>query len=141
MMSEREILESCACNKVRKAARAVTRAYDDVLRPTGLRITQLLVLVAMSGYGAITITGLAKVLGMDRSTLTRNLGPLEKEGLAVIGTEGWHRSRTLEISRKGRECLKEALPLWEKAQSKLKRSVGERNWSGVHGSLDRLINT
>ena len=67
------------CHKVRMAARFITRAYDDILRPVGLRATQLSVLVAVAIDGAISITELAKFLGMDRTTLTRNLSPLVKE--------------------------------------------------------------
>ena len=104
------IVESCACQKVRVAARAVTRAYDDALRPVGLRATQLAVLVAVGIEGAVSITALAKLMGMDRSTLTRNLRPLEREGLVAVGLEGWRRSRTLEITNNGRTRLREALP-------------------------------
>src|SRR5215469_6523803 len=82
---ESYIVEKCACHKVRMAARAVTRAYDDALRPVGLRATQLAVLVAIAVEGAMSITALAKFMIMDRSTLTRNLRPLEQEGLVAVG--------------------------------------------------------
>ena len=121
------------------AARAVTRAYDEMLRPTGLRATQLSVLVAVATGQAASIAALAEVLGMDRSTLTRNLGPLEGEGLVRLGDEGWRRSRSLEITRKGQARLQEALPLWKKAQEMLKSSIGERGWSAAHASLDSLV--
>src|SRR5690242_13796834 len=68
MLSERYILENCACGKVRMAARALTRRYDDALRPAGLRATQFALLVAISANGAQSIAALAKELGMDRST-------------------------------------------------------------------------
>ncbi len=121
MTTKRTMIDDCACHKVRMAARAVTRAYDDALRPAGLRATQLAVLVAMTADGAMSITALAKVMGMDRSTLTRNLGPLEKEGLVMVGLEGRHRSRRLEITKRGRSRLREAMPLWEGAQKTLRR--------------------
>jgi DNA-binding MarR family transcriptional regulator len=97
------------------AARAVTRLYDDTLRSVGLRATQLAVLVAVGGDNVVSITALAKFMGMDRSTLTRNLTPLERDGLIRVGNEGWRRSRTVEITKKRRSRLREALPLWEKA--------------------------
>src|SRR5499425_580477 len=136
---ESYIVESCACQKVRMAARAVTRAYDDALRPVGLRATQLAVLVAIAIEGAMSITALAKFMIMDRSTLTRNLRPLEKEGLIAVGLEGWRRSRTVEITQKGRVRMREALPLWERAQETLKRRLGDTQWTSVHQSLDSLI--
>jgi len=87
----------------------------------------------------MSITALAKLMGMDRSTLTRNLRPLEKEGLIVIGLEGWRRSRTLEITKKGHTKLREALPYWERGQETLRRKLGDRNWVSVHDCLDQLI--
>jgi DNA-binding MarR family transcriptional regulator len=138
MTIEQDLLRSCACHKVRMAARAVTRAYDEALRPTGLRATQLSVLVAVGTGEAQSIAALAQVLGMDRSTLTRNLGPLEREGLVKVGLEGWRRSRTLEITKKGQSRLREALPLWKKAQDMLKGRLGNRDWSATHTSLDSL---
>jgi DNA-binding MarR family transcriptional regulator len=132
-------VESCACHKVRMAARAVTRAYDDALRPVGLRATQLAVLVAIAVEGAMSITALAKFMVMDRSTLTRNLRPLEEEGHVAIGLEGWRRSRTLGVTEKGRSRLAEALPLWKHAQETLRRKLGEQNWVKIHSDLDQLI--
>ena len=139
MAIEREILASCACHKVRTAARAVTRAYDDALRPVGLRSTQLTVLVATAAEESVSITALAKLMGMDRTTLTRNLRPLEAEGLIAVGREGWRRSRTLEVTRKGRTRLRDALPLWEKAQKTLQSNLGDRGWHLIRKDLDDLI--
>jgi DNA-binding MarR family transcriptional regulator len=94
---------------------------------------------AAAGDEAMSITALANSLGMDRSTLTRNLRPLEKEGLIVLGQEGRHRSRALEVTKAGRARMRAALPLWTKAQAALKAELGERNWNNIHGMLDRLI--
>src|SRR5215472_17376214 len=96
-------------------------------------------LVALGNDGAMSITALAKAMGMDRSTLTRNLHPLEKESLVAVGLEGWHRSRTLEITKKGRSRLRQAMPLWERAQKSLRDKLGQANWVGIHEGLDRLI--
>ena len=139
MITEREILENCACHKVRTAARAVTRAYDQALRPVGLRATQLAVLVAVAMNNAISINALAEFMGMDRTTLTRNLRPLEKEGLVARGIEGWRRSRALEITKKGRSRLRQALPLWSRAQQVLRKKLGAQNWDLVRNGLDDLI--
>ena len=141
MMTEQEIIANCACLKVRMAARAVTRAYDGTLRPVGLRATQLSVLVAVAIDGAISIAALADFLGMDRTTLTRNLRPLQKQGLISVGPEGWRRSRNLEITKKGRSRLRQALPLWERAQDALKEKLGNQAWVDVRAGLDRLVET
>ncbi|HJX86773.1 MAG TPA: MarR family winged helix-turn-helix transcriptional regulator, partial [Gemmatimonadales bacterium] len=71
----------CACFNVRKAARALTAFYDQVMAPTGLRATQGTLLVALARAGDIPVTRLAGILGMDRTTLTRNLEPLERDRL------------------------------------------------------------
>lgn len=135
----RRMIETCACHRIRMAARSVTRAYDEALRPIGLRATQASVLAAIAAEGAMSITALARVIGMDRSTLTRNLAPLEKEGLLSLGSEGWRRSRTLAITAKGRSRLEKAMPLWEEAQRRLRREIGARQWDDVQQSLDHLI--
>jgi DNA-binding MarR family transcriptional regulator len=140
MPTERDILQSCACHRVRTAARAVTRAYDDALRPTGLRATQLTVLVASgTSEEGMSITALAKLMGMDRTTLTRNLRPLETEGLIEVGEEGWRRSRLLTITKKGRARLKDALPHWQKAQEGLRKKLGEKQWALMRQNFEELI--
>src|SRR3954447_1990446 len=141
METERDIIEACVCHKVRMAARNVTRLYDEALRPTGLRATQLIVLVAAGAMEALSITDLAHFMGMDRSTLTRNLRPLEHDELVIVGHEGWRRSRTIEITEKGRAKLRDALPHWRTTQSKLKRHLGDDNLDVVRAKLDDLVHT
>ena len=139
MTIEQDIVQNCACHKVRMAARAVTRAYDDALRPVGLRSTQFSLLVAVAIDGAMSITSLANFLGMDRSTLTRNLRPLVDDALISIGLEGWRRSRTIEITKKGRARLREALPHWKRAQGTLKQKLGDPDWAVLRDVLGRVI--
>ncbi|HTO06311.1 MAG TPA: MarR family winged helix-turn-helix transcriptional regulator [Myxococcota bacterium] len=141
MHDTRKILESCACHRLRMAARAVTRSYDDALRPVGLRATQMALLTALEAEGALSISALARLAGMDRSTLSRNLAPLEREGLVALGAEGWRRARTLALTAKGRSRLAEAVPLWEQAQRSLRRSLGARRWDDVRRSLDHVIHS
>jgi DNA-binding MarR family transcriptional regulator len=138
LVTEREIADKCMCLKVRCAARAVTRAYDAALRPSGLRATQMSVLVAVAAEGAVSIAALAEYMGMDRSTLTRNLQPLAKDGLVSLGPEGWRRSRTIAITKKGVERMRKALPYWEDAQKTLQKELGAANWVQVARSLDLL---
>jgi DNA-binding MarR family transcriptional regulator len=139
MLQEKEILSVCACHKTRMAMRSVTRAYDEALRPIGLRATQLLLLVAIAAEGSVSITALANTLGMDRTTLTRNAEPLEKEGLIERGSEGWRRSRALKMTPAGRALMAKAVPLWKQAQQNLRTKLGGKDWAAVHRGLDRLI--
>jgi len=133
------LMNDCACLKVRTAARAVTRLYDDAFRPVGLRATQLSVLVAVAYSDAVSIASLSRMLGMDRSTLTRNLRPLEEKALVVLGPEGHHRSRTLSITSEGEQLVRKALPLWEKTQEKLRQELKRPRWTNLHAELDHVI--
>jgi len=141
----KKMIETCACNKVRTAARLVTRAYDDALRPTGLRASQCAVLAAIAAQGhgnnSMSITELAQAMSMDRSTLKRNVTPLEMLGLLNVGAEGWRRSRLLTITDKGKAALEAAVPLWEASQKRLKKMLGADGWSDVQSTLDNLIKT
>jgi len=138
MINTQGVVAECVCQKVRAAARSVTSAYDDALRPVRLRASQLAVLAAVGGESSVSITSLAELLGMDRTTLSRNLRPLQRDGLVNIGSEGWHRCRTLAITKKGRSRLEQAIPLWQRAQDNLRRQLGDRIWENVHTGLDRL---
>jgi DNA-binding MarR family transcriptional regulator len=131
-------LAACVCNKTRVAARVVTRIYDEALRPVRLRATQFALLVALGTDGVMSIAALAKTMAMDRSTLTRNLRPLETEGLVARGDEGWRRSKAVQITAKGRGRLRQGLPLWQSAQSQVMRRLGSSNWSRVQAGLDLL---
>ena len=143
MTTPKQMIATCACNKVRTAARLVTKTYDDALRPTGLRATQCTVLAAIAAQddGAMSITELATAMGMDRSTLKRNVTPLEDLGLLRVGAEGWRRSRSLSLTEKGRSALNAAVPLWEGAQKRLKKLLGADRWSELQSTFDNLIAT
>ena len=90
---------------------------DDALRSTGLRATQVPVLAAVGARGALSIKSLADSLEMDRTTLTRDLRPLEERGYVLLAPERRHRSRMLTLTAAGHAALLEALPLWEDAQA------------------------
>src|SRR5436190_1456971 len=132
------LLDSCMCHKTRMAARAITRAYDDALRQTGLRATQLAVLAAVGARGALSIQSLADSLGMDRTTLTRNLRPLEDKALVVLAPEARHRSRMLALTEAGNAMLMKALPLWEDAQRTARKRLGKQRWPAVQEALAEL---
>ena len=133
------LLATCMCHKARMAARTITRAYDEALRRTGLRATQLSVLAAVGARGALSIKALADSLEMERTTLTRNLRPLEEKGYVVLAPERRHRSRMLTLTDAGRSALAEAVPLWEAAQRAVRERLGERRWPVAQKALEDLI--
>lgn len=134
-----DVARSCACLRVRKAARVVTRAYDEALRPLGLKVTQFSVLIAVSVGDGLSITALADALDMERTTLTRNLGPLARDKLVAVDAGDGRRARAVRITAKGRALLDKALPLWRQAQDALRRRLGRDRWDDVRSRLDDLI--
>jgi DNA-binding MarR family transcriptional regulator len=133
------VLDTCLCHNVRMASRVVSRAYDEALRPTGLRATQVSVLAAVGARGALSIKSLADFLGMERTTLTRNLRPLEEQGYVFIAPERRHRSRVLTLTAAGQAALLEALPLWKKAQQSSIQQLGDQRWPLIQTAFTELI--
>ncbi|MCB1164717.1 MAG: winged helix-turn-helix transcriptional regulator [Leptospiraceae bacterium] len=120
-----KIAAECLCLNLRKASRLITQYYDQILEPSGVRCTQLTILAAISRIGDRSLTDLAQALAMDRTTLTRNLKPLEKHGW-VIRVKGQDvRSRHYALSTEGEEALRAALPLWEEAQRSIVSMLGD----------------
>ncbi len=127
--------ETCICGSVRRAARAITQLYDDTLRPSGLRITQFSILGATMAMSPITLTRLANATVTDRTTLTRNLRLLEKQGLIRIDAGDDRREREISITRAGAAALKEAYPLWQKAQAQVIKGMGSEHWKAMQDHL------
>jgi DNA-binding MarR family transcriptional regulator len=128
----------CACFNVRKAARALTALYDRALAPTGLRATQSTLLVALARAGNIPLTRLAGILGMDRTTLTRNLEPLERDGLVAVRPGADRRVKLAGITEKGRKALAAAMPLWREAQRQIAEGTGVGRWNELRRELGRI---
>jgi DNA-binding MarR family transcriptional regulator len=116
----------CVCTLLRRAARQVTHVYDEALAPTGLRITQYSLLANLDRHGAVSMTDLAALLSMDRTTLTRNLGPLQRDGLLSLRAAGRGRTKLVALTASGRHRLRAAFPYWEQAQERFGAAVGER---------------
>ena len=121
-----EPARSCVCFNLRKSARAITQMYEEALKPTGLRPTQFSLLVATRLMGTITISSLAKALVMDRTTLTRNLKPLEKQDLLriTLGKDD-RREREVTLTGSGQAILAKALPLWKAVQQEVEEELGQ----------------
>jgi DNA-binding MarR family transcriptional regulator len=125
----RTAILACAVMNLRQVARSVTGYFDQQLRPTGLRATQLNLLMAIETGGATTITELAEILAMDRTTMTRNLQLLRNRRLV-------EKSR-VALTESGRKAAADALPLWEEAQGQFTSAVGEARWEALLRELAR----
>jgi DNA-binding MarR family transcriptional regulator len=133
-----ERLDDCACFSVRKAARAITRAFDAALAPSGLGATQFSVLAALAVERRFTMSELADWLGMDRTTLTRNLRPLVRAGFVTTKQGTDQRRRLLRLMPAGRRALKTAFPLWRSAQRRVIASFGRRRFVQLLDELDDI---
>ena len=131
----------CACLNIRKAARAVTSLYDAVLlRPTGLRSTQATLLMAIATAGTPTISRLADYLVMDRTTLARDLKPLEDQGLVRITPGSDRRTRQIQLTDAGSEKVRQIIPLWEQAQAKIIAvGLGYERWGKLYDELQEIV--
>ena len=138
-ITDRAIAASCLCTKLRATSRKVSRTYDNALRPVGLKANQFSILVAISLLGPISITDLSEKLAMERTTLTRNLRPLEKKGIVHI-KDGYGRTRELTLTMKGTELLHEARPLWNSVQTNLVKELGEGDTEMVSRLLNQILN-
>ncbi len=132
---------NCACFNLRKAARAVTQLYDAALAPSGIRATQFSVLVALALVDGAPLSRVADGLVMDRTTLTRNLRPLERRGWVRIEAGEDRRERNLSLTRSGRAALERALPLWQQAQARVLEHVGGARWARLLADLQGLVAT
>lgn len=129
----------CTCFNLRKTTRAITQLYDEALRPTGLRVTQFSLLIATTMLGSATVTRLAEIGVMDRTTLTRNLKPLEKKGLVKVAPGDDQRTRVVTLTTHGQEVLAKALPLWEKAQARIVKGLGQERWNSLRADLEDVV--
>jgi DNA-binding MarR family transcriptional regulator len=136
MIKFRHVADNCALNKLRRTSRLVTKIYTEYLQSSGLTPTQFSLMTALSLLGSVTIKRLAELMTMDRTTLTRNLKPLERDGLIKTFPGQDRRVRQVALTEKGRNVLDEALPRWEKAQAHLASILGNNQWEALHSSLD-----
>jgi DNA-binding MarR family transcriptional regulator len=139
-MTRLEDAKFCMCYNLRKTSRAITQFYDKMLEPSGLLVTQFSLLVGISISESPTITKLANEMIVDRTTLTRNLGILQRQNLVEIIEPGNDkRIKNIIITNKGKEVLSKALPYWEKAQLKIIERFGKVNSKDMLSGLSKII--
>ncbi len=131
-----DIGRRCACFNLRRAARLVTKRFDEVFREFGLKATQLSVLMGIYYAPRLPLSKLARSLGMDRTSLTRNLKILEGKGLVLGRPSDDKRERRIGVTPEGKRLLKEAFPVWRKVQGEVEGALGGEHWgkllSGLH---------
>lgn len=128
----------CMLMNARKAARAVSRRYDRLVRPFGLKAGQFSVLVAVRSGKGMTTTAVAEALGMDRTTLVRNLALLEKQGFVRGAAVERGNGRTYVLTDSGARIFDEALPIWREAQADLAAELGVEQFEDIVSAMKRL---
>lgn len=133
------VRDSCLCLHVQSAARALARRYDDALRPLGLTSGQFSLLMSLNRPEPPTMSSVANLLAMDRTTLTAALKPLERRGLVEVTVgEKDRRSRLMTLTPAGLDLLAAAMPTWERTQEEVGRLLGETDPLTVIAGLRSL---
>lgn len=128
----------CACANLRRAARLVTRLYDEELAGTGLELSQFTLLMALSRAGEIAQGRLGAVLSLDSTTLTRTLKPLIEEGLLQTRPGLDRRERLVGLTKAGKKKFISTLPNWESAQERLQQKLSLRKYDDLMRLLGEL---
>ena len=130
----------CNCHAMRAAARHITQAYDQFLAPTGLRTTQFAMLAKLKRKGPLTINALAEEMVMDRTTLGRNILPLERAGLIRIAPAAAdRRAKELHLTRAGEQRFHAGRKGWAAAQARFESTYGARRAAELRGLLRAVV--
>jgi DNA-binding MarR family transcriptional regulator len=119
------IYASCNCLALRRAARSIGRRYDDAFRPLDINNGQFSMLTVIAGWQPAGIQKIGEALGMDRTTVTAALKPMQRRGLVEIDiAEDDARGRAVRLTRAGSKLLEKAIPLWEAVQGDVSQLIG-----------------
>lgn len=129
-------IENCVCFNLHRVTRIVTQFFDAEMRKHGLRPTQCAILQALNAKESWSMAELSSWLGMDRTTLVRNLQPLQRDGWAQAVGGGRGSRMELSITAKGRQKIRESAPAWRSAQSAAVKTLGEQRWSAILSDLE-----
>ena len=134
-----KVRDTCLCLHVQRAARALARRFDDVLRPVGLTNGQFSLLMALNRPQPPPIGPVAQLLAMDRTTLTAALKPLQRDGLVkIIADPDDRRSRRLILTDKGHRILASAVPIWRKTHAEIEAALPALSPAKLRAALAAL---
>lgn len=139
-MPKRNDIHRCACTILRQAARVATHHFDSALVTSGLRISQLSVLTTLRYVGPKSINELAEVMILDRTTLGRNLKPLQRDGLIAIQPDKEdRRTKKLALTKKGENIAAKAMDSWGEAQTSFEKAIGLENVIALSKLLRQVV--
>ena len=129
-------MENCVCFNLRRAMRMVTQFYDSEMRRHGIRPTQGTILASLNARDSWDMAELSDWLGMERTTLVRNLRPLQRDSLVQAVGGGRGNRVELAITAKGRKQVRKLAPAWKCAQSAAVKTLGKKRWSAILSDLE-----
>ena len=129
-------VDNCVCFNLRWVTRAVTQFYDAEMRRHGIRPTQGSLLASLRARDSWNMAELSDWLGMDRTTLVRNLRPLQRDGFVKAVGGGRGNRVELTITTKGRKQIEKLTPAWKSAQRAAVKTLGEKRWSAILSDLE-----
>ena len=129
-------VENCVCFNLRWVTRAVTQFYDAEMRRHGIRPTQGTILLALNAKESWNMAELSDCLGLERTTLVRNLQPLQRDGLVTADGGGRGNRVELTITAKGRKQVEKFMPAWRASQNAMVKTLGEKRWSAILSDLE-----
>jgi DNA-binding MarR family transcriptional regulator len=129
---------ACTCGRLRRATRALTQLYDDLMAPSGLRVTQFSLLRTLSREGPSRMSALAEALLLDRTALSRTLDPLVARGMVAIVAGRDARTREISLTRDGEKALRSAERYWLRAQAQVTDRLGAPRIDALVATLREL---
>jgi DNA-binding MarR family transcriptional regulator len=136
--TRRPVIDGCTCHKARRLARALVRLYDREMVPNGLTVGQFSMLRTLAPHPMKT-GEFADELGVERTTLTRNLRPLISDGLVVATRGADARTRLLAVSDKGRDVMRRSKSDWRRVQCQIEDLLGEMRVAALHEMIDGVL--
>src|SRR5690242_11363960 len=134
-----QVRDSCLCLHVQRGARALARRFDEAFRPLDLTHGQFSLLMSLNRPDAPTLGSVAALIGMDRTSLTAKLKPLERRNLLSVQTDADdQRARRLVLTDEGRALLARAVPLWRKTHAELEKGLPKKRQSEVRAAMNAL---
>jgi len=130
--------QNCVGFNLRRVTRVVTQFFDAEMRRHGIRSTQGSLLFALHATGPSNMAELSEILGMERTTLLRNLRPLQRDGFVTIEGGGHGARVALSLTAKGRNQIEKFAPAWESAQRTAVQVLGEKRWSAILADLEKV---
>jgi len=135
----KDIIGNCIAARIRVLDRAVSSIYNKAVRPHGLKITQMNIIVAVSAFGPMEIKPLCRILNIDSSTISRSITLIEKQGYLKIESSGQGKNYIISVTEEGLNLLQRAYPDWKEAEKEATDLLGQETTMTIRGAGDKML--